>query len=159
MVPSPLSPGFQPLPLLPTRLYFPELEPWVAQRSASLPAVCPVYLWANVVPQGLLVVRWPAPLIPHSSSLGPATATGVLYTLVPVSAPPNGPDVCFRLSCRSIFCQIWLCEEVQCVYLRCHLGSPLSVLLSFCIPSSFHPLPFLFFLPAFFYLSFSFNFC
>ena len=35
----------------------------------------------------------------------------------------------------------------------------LSVLLSFCIPSSFHPLPFLFFLPAFFYLFFCFTFC
>ena len=33
------------------RLYFPELEPWAVQ-SASLPAVPPVYLWANVVPQG-----------------------------------------------------------------------------------------------------------
>ena len=33
------------------RLYFPELEHWVKQ-SASLPAVCPVYLWANVVPRG-----------------------------------------------------------------------------------------------------------
>ena len=29
------------------RLYFPALEPWVA-GSALLPAVCPVYLWANV---------------------------------------------------------------------------------------------------------------
>ena len=84
------------------RLYFPELEPWVAQ-SASLPALCPVYvcarmwghgvlpaalpapfsatlslaLWVylctNVGPQGLLVVRLPAPLVPHSASLGPAT--------------------------------------------------------------------------------------
>ena len=27
------------------------------------------------------------------------------------------------LPCRSIFCQFWLCEEVQCVYLHCHLGS------------------------------------
>ena len=25
---------------------------------------------------------------------------------------------------RLIFCQFWLCEEAQCVYLRCHLGSP-----------------------------------
>ena len=25
--------------------------------------------------------------------------------------------------CRSIFCQFWLCEEAQCVSLRCHLGS------------------------------------
>ena len=33
------------------RLYFPELEPWVA-RSALLPAVCPVYLCWNVGPPG-----------------------------------------------------------------------------------------------------------
>ena len=26
------------------------------------------------------------------------------------------------LPCRSIFCQFWLCEEVQCVYLHRHLG-------------------------------------
>ena len=25
---------------------------------------------------------------------------------------------------RSIFCQLWLCEEAQCVYLRRYLGSP-----------------------------------
>ena len=35
----------------------------------------------------------------------------------------------------------------------------LSVLLSFFIPSSFHPLPFSFLLPAFFYLFCCFNFC
>ena len=29
-----------------------------------------------------------------------------------------------RLPCHSIFCQFWLCEEAQCVYLRPHLGSP-----------------------------------
>ena len=28
------------------------------------------------------------------------------------------------LPCCSIFCQFWLCEEAQCVYLRRHLGSP-----------------------------------
>ena len=28
-----------------------------------------------------------------------------------------------RLPCRSIFCQFWLCEEAQCVYLRTHFGS------------------------------------
>ena len=28
-----------------------------------------------------------------------------------------------RLSCRSTFCQFWLCEEAQCVYLCRHLGS------------------------------------
>ena len=28
------------------------------------------------------------------------------------------------LPCRWIFCQFWLCEEAQCVYLCRHLGSP-----------------------------------
>ena len=112
------------------RLYFPELEPWAAW-SASLPAVPPVYLWANVVlqgatrhsawptlhhsesgPLGLSVQMWgrrvcqcsdclrhlshtlPAPFIPHSASLSPATATRVLSTLVPVSAPTTSLDEC-----------------------------------------------------------------
>ena len=29
------------------------------------------------------------------------------------------------LPCHSIFCQFWLCEEAQCVYLHRHLGSPI----------------------------------
>ena len=52
---------------------------------------------------------------------------------VPVSAPPTYLDVCLFfislvsdfLAC-SIFCQFWLCEEAQCVYLRRHLGSLLK---------------------------------
>ena len=69
------------------------LEPWVA-RSALLPAIHPVYLCANVGPQGLLEVRLPAPFVPHSASLGPARATRVLSAPVPVSAPPTGLDEC-----------------------------------------------------------------
>ena len=98
------------------------LELWVTW-SALLPAVCPVYLWANVVlrgatrcsvcpilrhsesgPLGLsvcecgaagsVVARLPAPFVPHSASLGPATAMRVLSTPVPVSAPPTGLDEC-----------------------------------------------------------------
>ena len=99
-------------------------------RSALLPAVCGVYLCVNVGPQGLLVVGLPAPFIPHSASLGPATATRVLSTPVPVSAPSTGLDE--RLFCISLvldplavrFCQFLLCKEAQCVYLRRHLGSP-----------------------------------
>ena len=60
------------------RLYFPALEPW-AVWSALLPAVCPVYLCSNVGPQGLLVVRLPAPFIPHSASLHPARAPRFLF--------------------------------------------------------------------------------
>ena len=37
------------------------------------------------------------------------------------------------LPCCSIFCQFWLCEEAQCVYLRCHVGSLNSYFLSFSI--------------------------
>ena len=36
----------------------------------------------------------PAPFGPHSASLGPDTATRVLCTPVPVSAPPTGLDEC-----------------------------------------------------------------
>ena len=75
------------------RLYFPELEPWV-ERSALFPAICPVYLFVNVGPQGLLVVRPPAPFVPHSASLGPATAMRVLSAPVPFSAPPTGLEEC-----------------------------------------------------------------
>ena len=63
--------------------------------SATLSPALWVYLCANVGPQGLLVVRLPAPFVPHSTSLGPATATPVLSTPVPVSAPPTGLDECF----------------------------------------------------------------
>ena len=48
----------------------------------------------GVWPPGLLVLGLPAPFVPHSASLGPATATRVLSTLVPVSAPPTGLDEC-----------------------------------------------------------------
>ena len=48
------------------RLYFPELEPWVA-RYASLPTVCPVYLWANVVPRGATHCS-ACPVLRHSES-------------------------------------------------------------------------------------------
>ena len=60
-----------------------------APFSATLSPALSVYLCVNVGPQGLLVVGLPPPLVPHSSSLGPATATRVL------SAPPTGLDVCF----------------------------------------------------------------
>ena len=83
---------------------------------ASLPAICLVYLCVNVGPQGLLVVGLPAPLFPHftSASLRPSYWSGCmfLFYLLGVGLP-----------CHWIFCQFWLCEEVQFVYLRRHLGS------------------------------------
>ena len=65
-----VSPAAAPTPMG----FFNQRFAWVAW-SASLPAVCPVYLWSNVGPQGLLVVRLPAPFVPHSTSLGPARTT------------------------------------------------------------------------------------
>ena len=52
-----------------------------APFSATLSLALSVYLCANVGPQGVLVVRLPAPFIPHSTSLGPATAIRVLSAL------------------------------------------------------------------------------
>ena len=57
--------------------------------STTLSPALSVYLCANVGPQGLLMVRLPAPFIPHSLSLGPTMAMRVL------SAPPTGLDECF----------------------------------------------------------------
>ena len=74
-----------------------------APFSATLSPAVSVYLCANVGLQGLLVVRLPAPFVPHSTSLGPTTATRVLSTPVPVSAPPTSLDEClFSISLVSV---------------------------------------------------------
>ena len=63
-----------------------------APFSATLSPALSVYLCVNVGPQGLLVVRLPALFIPHSASLGPATAMQVLSALAAISTPPTGLD-------------------------------------------------------------------
>ena len=63
-----------------------------APFSATLSPALSIYLCRNVGPQGPLVVRLPAPFVPHSASLGPAMATRVLSAPVPISAPPTGLD-------------------------------------------------------------------
>ena len=66
-----------------------------APLSATLSPALSVYLCKNVGLQGLLVLGLPVPFVPHSPSLGPATATRVLSTpVVPVSAPPTSLDEC-----------------------------------------------------------------
>ena len=60
-----------------------------ATFSTTLSPALSVYLCVTVGPQGLLVVRLPALLVPHSASLGPATATRVLSAPVPISASPT----------------------------------------------------------------------
>ena len=103
------------------RLYFPALEPWAAW-SASLPAVHPVYLCANVGPRGATHCS-ACPALRHSESGPPGLsvhqcgaagyasartacpvrptlrqsrpmATPVLSTPVPIFAPPTGLDEC-----------------------------------------------------------------
>ena len=75
-----------------------------APFSATLSPAFSVYLCVNVGPQGLLVVRLPAPFVPHSASLGPTMATRVLSTQLPVSAPPTSLDEClFFISLVSDF--------------------------------------------------------
>ena len=53
------------------------------------------FIFARMWGRGVLPAALPAPFVPHSASLGPATAKRVLSAPVPVSAPPTGLDVCF----------------------------------------------------------------
>ena len=133
------------------RLYFPELEPWVT-RSASLPDV-PLVICGRMWCRRVLPATLPAPLSTtlspalwvylckcwaagsasartacaicptlrqsrsrhsHSSPLRPSYRSGCMFLFYLLGV---------RLPCRWIFCQFWLCEEVQCVHLRRHLGS------------------------------------
>ena len=50
-----------------------------APFSDTLSLALLVYLCTNIGRRGLLVVRLPAPFIPHSASLSPTMATRVLY--------------------------------------------------------------------------------
>ena len=59
--------------------------------SASLPAVCPVYLCANVGPQGLLVVRLPGLFVPHSASLSLGQPRQLESSLPRLRSPPLPP--------------------------------------------------------------------
>ena len=94
-----VSPAAAPTPMGVFTQRFEALFPCAGARGYTVcfasPPFLPVYLCASVGPQGLLVVRLPALFVPHSASLGPATATRVLSAPVPVSAPPTGLDVCF----------------------------------------------------------------
>ena len=90
-----------------------------APFSATLSPALSVYLCSTVGLQGLLVVRLPAPLVPHSASLSPATAMQVLSTPVPVSAPPTGLDEClFFISLVSDFLAIRFSVSSGCAWRR-----------------------------------------
>ena len=69
--------------------------PWGTTHCSA----CPVLRHSESGPLGLSVrecgAAGCASGLPHSASLGPAMATGVLSAPVPVSAPPTSLDVCF----------------------------------------------------------------
>ena len=54
-----------------------------------------------------------SPLRP-GAHLCPSYRSGCMFLFYPLGV---------GLPCHLIFCQFWLCEEAQCVYLRRHLGS------------------------------------
>ena len=111
-----------------------------AAGSATCFKACPVLRHSESGPLGLSrcecgVERsasgWTAFPVRHSASLW-----GWLWpreSSLPWLSPPLLPvwkNVSFFISlvvglpCHSIFCQLWLCKEAQCVYLCRHLGSP-----------------------------------
>ena len=111
-------------------LYFPELDPWVAW-SASLPAVRPGLSVRECGPAGSASARTACTVCPTlrqsrsrhghvsplrpSAHLRPSYQSGCMFLFYLLGV---------RLPCRSVFCQFWLWEEAQCVYLCRHLGSP-----------------------------------
>ena len=113
----------------------------VGPRGATRCSACPVLRHSESGPLGLSARMWGhrvcqgshcLPLSSHTPpvSVPPRPRESSLPRL-PVSAPPTGLDECLffnflgvGLPCRSIFCQFWLCEEAQCVYLCRHLGCP-----------------------------------
>ena len=105
---------------------------WVRHQVSQLLPCWPAAAWP--APCHSLPPHWVHQLPPCCESSPPQ---------LPISAPPTDINECFffislvvGLPCGLIFCQFWLffvfklllsffwlCEEVQCVYLRLHLGS------------------------------------
>ena len=82
--------------------------------SATLSQALLVYMCVNVGWQGLLVVRLPAPFVPHSARLGPTMATRVLSAPVPFSSPPTGLDEClFFMSLVSDPCLLYTSDAAD----------------------------------------------
>ena len=66
-------------------------------------------------PRGLLVVRLPAPFVPHSASLGPPRQRESSLPRLPVSAPPTGLDEClFFISLASDFLAVLFSVSSGC---------------------------------------------
>ena len=88
-----------------------------AAGSASGQTACPV---CPTVHQSLSLHCHESPLSP-GARLRPAYLSGCMFLFYLLGV---------RLPCHSIFCQFWLWEEAQCVYLRRHLGSQYVIFLN-----------------------------
>ena len=89
-----------------------------------------VYLCWSVGPQGLLVVRLPDLLVPHSASLGPAMATGVLSALAAISV---GLEEClFFISLVSDFLAVLFSVSSGCARRR-SVSTYDAILVLFCL--------------------------
>ena len=83
--------------------------------SASAQTACPV---CPTLRQSQSCPGHVSPLHP-GARLRPSYWSGGMFLFYPLGV---------GLPCRSFFCQFWLCEEAQCVYLHRHLGSSTKVL-------------------------------
>ena len=132
---------FAPPPLVPVYLCAN-----VGARGATRRSACPVLRHSESGPLHLSVCEYrtagsacgqTACAISHTlrqsrscHHKSPATAIRVLSAMAAHLHPSYRSGWMFlfyllgvRVPCHSIFCQFWLCEEEQCVYLCLHLGS------------------------------------
>ena len=98
----------------------------------------------------------PAPFVPHSASLGPATATRVLSAPVAISAPPTGLDEClFFIYLVSDFLAIRFSVSSGCARRRSvYTYTAILVLLPFHLNFNYVVLTCVFLFLSFFYFSF-----
>ena len=131
---SPAAPSNHLFSISGLRLYFPTLEPWVAQSVTWSSSWCLAGQLQLCLSCSTIRLRWV-----HQPA---ATLLRVLSSWLPVSAPPTSLDECFffislvvGLPYSLIFCQFWLffvfklllsffwlCEEAHYVYLCLHLA-------------------------------------
>ena len=112
----------------------------VGPRSTTHRSACPVLCHSESRPSQFICVRiWDRRVWSWSDCLPRLSHTPPVSVLPGHRSPlrpsahlhPSYRSGCMslfylldvRLPCRWFFCQFWLCEEAQCVYLRHHLGS------------------------------------
>ena len=119
-----------------------------AEGSATCHTACPVLCHSESGPLGLSVCEWGSAGSASGQTACPVHPTLHQSRFCHGHVSPLHPGARLRpsylsgcmflfyllgvgLPCLLIFSQFWLCEEVQCVYLRLHFGSPPSVFFTF----------------------------